>query len=86
MNASELKELIEEAGTSPYFFTRKTMKFFGDTMKNYGVRSATISTGAENIAVYELYRRNPVRRGLIDSAYFDKKTLKRVHPVRSDHE
>lgn len=36
MTPSELKANVEIRGS--YFFTRKSMKFFGDTMKNYGVR------------------------------------------------
>lgn len=44
MNASELKYRVETAEHAPHFFTRRTMNFFGDTMRNYGVRSATITT------------------------------------------
>ena len=70
MNASELKYQVEQAGTCEHFFTRKTMKFFGDTMQNYGVRSAG--------DVWELYRRRAVKCGLKNSAYFDKVTFCRV--------
>jgi hypothetical protein len=87
MNASELKRLIEDAGTSPHFFDRKTMKFFGDTMRNYGVQNSWIvAQDGEIVEVYKLYRRRPVRHGLFESAYFDKKTLKRRFSKRSDHE
>lgn len=85
MTPSELKYRIEQAGTNPHFFTRKTMKFFGDTMKNYRVRETTIRTrtGASGYSrVYELYRRRPVNGGLKTSAYFDTETLKKVFPVR----
>ena len=68
MTPSELKYQTRE--TEPYFFTHKTMGFFGDTMRNYGVRSA-----GDN---WELYRRRPVKHGLQSSAYFDKVTFKRV--------
>jgi len=68
MTPAELKRLTY--GTNPYFFSRSTMKFFGDTMKNYGVRS----TGDN----WELYRKRPVKHGLNSSAYFDKTTFKRV--------
>ena len=70
MTSSELKHQVEQAGNEPYFFTRKTMKFFGDTMRNYGVRLS-----GDN---WELYRKKPVKHGLSRSAYFDKKTFKRV--------
>lgn len=91
--ASDLKYYVEQAGHDSHFFTRKTMKFFGDTMKNYGVRKIEMLTiyddegnyiGPEGriIEVYELYRRNPVKHGLTGSAYFDAATFKRVHAVK----
>jgi hypothetical protein len=81
MTASELKYQIEDHGHEPYFFTRKTMKFFGDTMRNYGVSKTTINTNYENgLAVYRLYRKSPVKHGLKTSAYFDAETFMRVNP------
>lgn len=78
MNATELKYLVELHGKEPYFFTRKTMRCFGDTMKNYGVTKTTINTNYNNnLKVYELYRRKPVKHGLQTSAYFNAKTFKR---------
>ena len=71
MTSSELKYNVENTETDSYFFTRKTMKFFGDTMRNYGVR--------DNGDTWELYRRRPVKYGLDSSAYFDKETFKRVY-------
>lgn len=71
MNVSELEQKTKE--TSPFYFTRETMEFFGDTMGNYGVRSALVKTES----VWELYRKHPVKYGLKDSAYFDKKTFTR---------
>lgn len=41
MTPSELKHKIEQTGEEPYFFTRETMRFFGDTMANFGCRKAT---------------------------------------------
>ena len=80
MTSSELKAMIEARGTASHFFTRKTMKFFGDTMSNYGVRETVIDTWSEeNVLVYELYRRHPVKHGLQTSAYFRKDTLKTAH-------
>lgn len=74
INQYELKRLVEASGDERYFFTRDTMKFFGDTMKNYGVRISEIN-GKE---VYELYRKNPVKHGLKESAYFEPETFKQV--------
>ena len=89
MTPSELKYHVECAGHNSQFFTRKTMRFFGDTMRNYGVRSAVIRTtydingnyvgenGVE-VEVWELFRKRPVKHGLRESAYFDKVTYYRV--------
>lgn len=90
MNASELKYNVEQAGVTPHYFTRKVMRFFGDTMSNYGVRETTITTsydvkgnyneGGVQVKVWELFRCRPVLHGLKNSAYFDQKTFGRVYP------
>lgn len=91
--ASDLKYAVEQSGNESHFFTRKTMSFFGDTMRNYGVRKIIINSNYDEhgdwigkdgvlVEVYELYRRNPVKHGLKDSAYFDVKTFKRIHAVK----
>jgi len=92
MTPSELKYNVEQ-GQDRFFFTRDTMKFFGDTMANYGVRDggSYISHWDENgnnyseerqtvVEMWELYRKHPVKMGNQSSAYFDKKTFKRVFP------
>lgn len=89
MNASELKYHVEKTGS--YFFTRDSMKFFGDRMSNYGVRQTEITTNYDSndnyvengltVKVWELYRRRPVKHGLQKSAYFDMTTFKRVYPA-----
>lgn len=88
MTASELKYRVEVSGNEPHFFTRSTMKFFGDTMRNYGVRSGEVTAnynadgeyveGGVTVKVWELYRKNPVKHGLQNSAYFDQSTFRRV--------
>lgn len=81
MTPSDLKYHVELAGHEPHFFTRATMRFFGDTMHNYGVRARTITTNMnETRAVWELYRKRPVKHGLRSSAYFDAETFARVFP------
>lgn len=76
MNASELKYHV-----GGNFFSRSSMKFFGDTMKNYGVRSATITTYDDsNVECWELYRKHAVKHGLKSSAYFDKRDFSRRFP------
>ena len=82
MNASELKYQVERAGHDSHFFTRESMRFFGDRMSNYGVRDAgTVKTNmGETAPAWELYRRRPVKHGLKASAYFHKETFARIFP------
>ena len=89
MTSTELKQHVEQ-GQDRFFFTRDTMKFFGDTMANYGVRNGgtmpyhyddtgnNYSETPRTIEVWELYRKHPVKHGLRDSAYFNKDTFARV--------
>ena len=81
--ASDLKAAVESAGHESHFFTRSTMKFFGDTMKNYGVRQPrTVATNAgDDVPAYELTRRRAVRHGMKDSAFFHADTFRRVFPA-----
>lgn len=79
MTARELKYNVEMNNSEPFFFARKTMRFFGDTMKNYGVVPATILTlSGETVEVWELFRRKPVKHGLSSSAYFTKNAFQQV--------
>lgn len=71
MNSSELKYQYELNNPKGYFFTRPTMKFFGDTMRNYGV----INHGSH----YELHRKRPVRLGIDQSAFFSADTFQLIH-------
>ena len=83
MNASELKYKVEQSGHESYFFTRKTMSFFGDTMRNYGVCESVITTySGEKVEVWELYRKRPVKHGLQSSHYFRKDTFEKVSAAR----
>lgn len=70
MTPAELKRRVEGAGHEPHFFDRGSMRCFGDTMRNYGVRDAG--------DCWELYRKRAVKHGLRNSAFFDKETLRRV--------
>lgn len=38
MTPSEIRYAYEHGGSNRHFFDRKTMRFFGDTMRSYGVR------------------------------------------------
>jgi hypothetical protein len=44
MTASQFKAKLEEKFPKSYFFSKNTMRFFGDTMRNYGVRMSVIDT------------------------------------------
>lgn len=80
ITAAELKRRVMSRGTESYFFTRASMKFFGDTMRNYGVRGPfLIVTNTEPcVEVWELYRRKAVKDGLKESAYFRTDNYQRV--------
>lgn len=88
MTPSDLKYHVENAGHDSHFFDRKSMKFAGDTMANYGVRAAVIRSDYDEngtyqpagcvLEVWELFRRRPVKHGLTASAYFDASTFRRV--------
>jgi hypothetical protein len=67
MTPYELKRRYYEHNPNGHFFDPKTMKFFGDTMKNYGV--------TELQGYYCLYRKHPVKQGLQCSSWFDKETF-----------
>ena len=69
MTPAELKYLVQSTGS--YFFTRQSMKFFGDTMKNFRCRD-----GGD---CWILYRKNPVKHGLNSEYYFSKTTYQRIH-------
>jgi hypothetical protein len=69
MTAFELKRLHERNNPEGHFFDRKTMRFFGDTMRNFGVRDGgkiktLTEAGVEEVEVWELYRKRPVKSGV----------------------
>lgn len=74
MTPSELKANILKHDPESHFFDRKTMQFYGDTMKNYGVCKAEI----RGVAVWELYRKRPVKHGLQSSAFFRMTDFKQI--------
>ena len=90
MTPSDLKYQVKNRGEDSHFFSRRSMKFFGDTMRNYGVRKASVKTNwntegqyieGEGVAVecWELYRRRPVKLGLSKSTYFNATDFSVVH-------
>lgn len=78
------KQLAENVRlfTGSKYFQKETMRFFGDTWSNYGVRSVTIPVGqGQTMEVWELYRKKPVNGGLQTSVYFHKTEYIRVTKV-----
>ena len=78
MTPSELKVNILAHDPNSHFFDRKTMKFFGDMMRNYGVRKTEI----DGVAVWELYRKMPVKLGRKSSAFFRTSDFQQVFERR----
>ena len=93
MTPSELKYQVQARGKESHFFDRSSMRFFGDTMANFGVCAATVRamvdeidplTGKheyETVEVWELYRKRAVKAGNRASFYFRRDTFARVHCV-----
>ena len=63
MTATQLKSMYQNNGGG-HFFDRKTMSFFGDTIKNFGVISHNEG--------WLLYRKNQVKHGLKGGFIFSK--------------
>jgi len=68
---SQLKAKYEQNNPGSPFFSRAAMKFFGDSMANFGVLDH------EDCGCYELIRRRPVENGLSSSHFFHRKTFER---------
>jgi hypothetical protein len=79
--ASDLKYAHENAHPSSLYFNRRSMKFFGDTMANYGIRQpvTVVTSDGQLKQAYELYRKRAVKCGLRSSVWFDSTTFERLH-------
>lgn len=77
---SDLKYWVSQTGS--YYFDKGSMKFFGDTMGNYGLRKnvEVVTDDGEKIVCFELYRKRAVKHGLKKSTYFDVRDLNVVYP------
>ena len=58
----DLKYWYYEVNPDGHFFDRKSMKFFGDTMKNFGMMKLKDKIN--------LYRKNPVKHSIKSDFYF----------------
>lgn len=88
MTPSELKANILSRKPDSHFFDLKTMRCFGDSMRNYGVKSAVILANFDEAGnyveegisteVWELYRKQAVKHGLKSPHYFRKSNFEQV--------
>jgi len=76
MTPSELKYNHLLNNPDSHFFDRKTMAFFGDSMRNFGVRRKGNN--------WELYRKRPVKHGLQSSHYFNVETYGISYPSEEE--
>jgi len=94
ISMTSLQSLVGNSEDDSYFFSRNSMKYFGDRISNFGVRdggrvlveyddAGNYFKGGFLIDAWELYRRKPVKSGLKDSSYFNKLTGNRLFPVNS---
>lgn len=74
MKPSQLKAHLMEGDGESKFFSRENMRFAGDTMSNFGVRSAKI----DNVECWELWRKKPVKCGIQTSFYFRKDNFRLI--------
>lgn len=58
--AADIRAYHEEMVPDSHFFDRDTLKFFGDTMSNFGVFT-------NNDGLRCIYRKHPVKHGLTGS-------------------
>jgi len=81
ISASDIRINHEIKNPESLFFTKDSMRFFGDTMGNYAVSSkpVKVETYFDGIVeCYELRRKKPVNGGLQSSDYFCTKTYARI--------
>lgn len=71
MNVYELKKNVSK--TEPYFFSRSTMSFFGDTMSNFRVKSGIVNVEGEDVPVWVLYRKFAKNEYLLNNPYYFRK-------------
>jgi hypothetical protein len=84
MTATKLKSGYRRNNPEGHFFDRETMRFFGDTVRNFGVHggvmlSVLAENGIECVPVWSLYRKRPVKGGMYGHcAYFRKDSFEVV--------
>jgi hypothetical protein len=83
MTPSDLKRHHETNNPDSYFFSRETMRFFGDTMSNYATSSRIYYMRGYDGSLtpcYRLTRKKPTRKGApITSWFFAVNGFTRLH-------
>ena len=64
MTSTALKNEHLRREPNSHFWDKETMAFFGDRMRNFGVKKHKNG--------FELYRRHPVKHGVASSHWFSK--------------
>ncbi len=85
MTPAQLKAELEAEGSN--FFSRDTMRMFGDTMRNYRVTGPVEfeTFSGDVVACWALERKSPVGSGpykLTATAFFCCETFQRRYPKR----
>lgn len=66
-------------------FDRQTMRFFGDTMKNFGLYTCNVQTReGETVPAYCLYRKKATKLPANSGYFFRADCLKRMHDVEGE--
>jgi hypothetical protein len=76
MTKTELIKRVRQ--TESHYFDKKTMAFFGDTLKNY--RIDTNIHNINNVRCYKLKRLSPFNGGLVSQVFIYIDTFKQVDP------
>lgn len=88
MTPSELKYNVLKNNPESHFFDSDAMRFYGDTMRNYGVKLVLVELddafnedGTRTRAkAYELYRKRPVKDGVRRSIFFSPDDFRIIRP------
>jgi hypothetical protein len=76
MTKTELIKRVRQ--TDSHYFDKKTMAFFGDTLRNY--RIDTNIHNINSVRCYKLNRLSPVNGGLVSPVFFSIDTFEQVDP------
>lgn len=73
---SDLKYAFEDTGIHPYFFSRKTIRFFGQTMRHFRLSKKLVEVNGEKC--FYLTGKNPLTKRTHEY-FFSATTLEQVY-------